>query len=131
MLSFGKFRFRRRVSQLIADGVGVRQRTWHDDDAVLSEPMLAWVRDAMGGMKRPYGFDHVALALACRGNDGELRRSASTGIVTPGEFYGGDAEKGLRRFVSELAELPADDRAEVTAALVCLGDLAHELAAAG
>ena len=126
MWSFTEARTRRRLANLIGDGVGVHRRSWRGSERS-ADGLLQWVRDGMAGMRRPNGINQVALALACRDTEGALRRSSSLGVVPPAAFYGGRGEDGLRAFLVEVGELPAEDQAEVSAALVCLGDLAFAL----
>ena len=77
MALFRKFTTHRKVERLIRDGVGVREASWRLEDGQRSEhvdalvdDVVAWVRSSMGGMRRPYGIDHVALALAARDESG-------------------------------------------------------------
>ncbi len=126
MFSFHDARMRRRLATLLREGVGVHEHSWPTPEGS-AEGLLVWVRDVMASMRRPNGIDQVALALACRDVQGTVRRSSTLGVVPPGAFYGGPAEEGLRAFVRELEALPPADHVKVSAALVCLGDLAYAL----
>ncbi|MEO8541106.1 MAG: hypothetical protein ABI577_15295, partial [bacterium] len=72
MALFARFSTHRKVEQLIRHGVGVREATWPLEDhaepatEALVADVIEWVRSSMGEMRRPYGIDHVALALAAR-----------------------------------------------------------------
>jgi len=119
------------VAQLIRDGVGVSERTWTVEGpgmgADLAGRVAAWAREEMATMRRPFGVDHVALALACRDGAGRVFASASLGVVRPDAFYGGDAEARLAEALEGALRLAPGGRAEVLVALVRLGDLAFEL----
>lgn len=98
-----------------------------DADTDLAADMVAWVRREMGGMRRPYGIDHVALALACRDASGAIVCSNSLGVVRPESFYSESGELRLREFLGDARRASADGPVEVVAALLSLGDIAFEL----
>lgn len=123
----------RKVEQLIRDGVGVRESSWNlpaGSDRValdaLAEPMSRWVRDSMSEMRRPYGIDHVALALACRDQDGRILVSNSFGVVRPGLFYGAEGEGRIAAFLDDVGA-SGDGPREVVGALLSLGDIAFSM----
>jgi hypothetical protein len=127
-----RFLARRRVEELIREGVGVHEACWRvpageGDHHRLVEPILQWVRDSMVGMRRPYGIDHVALALACRDARGQIRCSNSSGVIRPAAFYSDDGRARIAAFLDDVDSVPADARTEVVAAVLSLGDLAYEL----
>jgi uncharacterized protein YaiE (UPF0345 family) len=81
----------------------------------------------MARMRRPFGVDHVALALACRDGRGRVTCSASLGVVRPGAFYDGTAEARLAQALEGALGMGPDGGVEVQVALLRLGDLAFEL----
>jgi hypothetical protein len=119
------------VEELIRAGVGVSERTWRlageGDGRTLAREMAGWARDEMATMRRPFGVDHVALALACRDDRGRVFCSASLGVVRPAAFYEGDAEARLAEALEGAWRLAEGGEAEVLAALLRLGDIAFEL----
>lgn len=122
---------RRRVEALIRGGVGVSERVWlvggAEEGSRLAEEIGAWARAEMAGMRRPFGVDHVALALACRDAAGRVRCSASLGVVRPGAFYDGSAEGRLAVALEAALGMAPSGGLEVQVALLRLGDLAFEL----
>jgi hypothetical protein len=131
---FRKQSTHRRVETLIREGVGVRQSTWQlappgDLPAAdrLADAVLVWVRECMAGMRRPYGIDHVALALACRDGSGRVVCSTSLGVVRPATFYTNDPAAGIRGFLDDAARVAGDGGAEMVGALLSLGDIAFRL----
>ncbi|MCC6382093.1 MAG: hypothetical protein IT304_06255 [Dehalococcoidia bacterium] len=124
---------RRRVERLIRQGVGVREAAWQlpiddtDNRQALVEQILAWVRDSMAAMRRPYGIDQVALALACRDAAGRVVCSNSFGVVHPALFYGAEGADRIASFFGDLGAVPLASRHEVVGALLSLGDIAYEL----
>ncbi|MCK9517824.1 MAG: hypothetical protein M0R74_02175 [Dehalococcoidia bacterium] len=136
MLSFRKFSSRRRVERLIRDGVGLREASWPlaEEAAapvrqVLTEDIVAWVREAMGEMRRPNGIDQVALALACRDGAGRVQLSNAFGVVRPKAFYEEDGVARVAAFLEDVEAVPATKRHEIVGALLSLGDIAYELGA--
>ena len=138
MPTFGKLSTHRRVQRLIRDGVGVRQSSWQlapgADSAStesLVDAVLAWVRQSMGEMRRPYGIDHVALALACRDSSGRVVCTTSLGVVRPASFYAEDSARGIRGFLEDAGPFAATPGAEMVGALLSLGDIAYTLNGGG
>lgn len=127
----------RRVRQLIGDGVGIRESQWPMAEpgdeparAELAEDVASWVRRAMGEMRRPYGIDHVALALACRDQGGAVVTSTSLGVIRPGSFYGADGITRIAGFLEDVERVRRDAPMQIAGALLSLGDLAFELGTA-
>ncbi len=119
---------------MIRDGVGVREAMWqidglgdNDADAALSADMVAWVRRQMAEMRRPYGIDHVALALACRDGSGAVVCTNSLGVVRPESFYNDSGINGVEGFLVDARRAAGDGPIELVAALLSLGDIAFEL----
>ncbi len=138
MLFFRKRTTQGRVERLIREGVGVRESTWalpnlQDQDAAdgLASEIVSWVRDGMGRMRRPYGIDHVALALACRDRAGDVLCSNSLGVVRPGTFYQEEGIAGIAAFFDDLRAIRAPGGSEVIGALLSLGDIAYRLGEEG
>lgn len=133
IVSFRKAAARRKVTRLIRDGVGVRERTWRFDDlhggqrTDLATEILTWVRGAMGTMHRPYGVDHVALALACRSGDGRMLCSNAMGVNRPEQFYAVGAEDRILAFFEDAVAAGSDGAGEIIGALLCLGDIAYAM----
>ncbi|MBI5949235.1 MAG: hypothetical protein HY875_13950 [Chloroflexi bacterium] len=134
MLFFRKRTTQTRVERLIREGVGVRESAWalpnlQDRQAAdgLATEIVSWVRDGMGQMRRPYGIDHVALALACRDRAGDVLCSNSLGVVRPGAFYREEGPAAIAAFFDDLRAIPAPGGSEVVGALLSLGDIAYRL----
>ena len=124
----------RRVENLIRQGVGVREASWDmvlAGDAPargrLAEELASWVREAMATMRRPYGIDHVALALACRDDTGRVLSTSSLGVIRPGSFYGHDGMERIAGFLEDVERVRSAGAVTITGALLSLGDLAFEL----
>ena len=121
-----------RVERLIRDGVGVREAAWelHPDGespANLAGEIRDWVQKVMADMRRPYGIDHVALALAARDDRGSVLCTNSLGVVRPTSFYEDGSVDRIVAFLDD-AELAGSRRpVRISAALLSLGDLAFEL----
>jgi hypothetical protein len=126
-----------RVQTLIRQGVGVHETTWaltdgggtNDSEDVVQQ-ILDWVRESMSLMRRPYGIDHVALALACRDGSGNVLSSSSLGVIRPASFYGEDGRNRIAGFLSDVRFVGERKPAQVAGALLSLGDLAFELSLA-
>ena len=131
---FRKLSTHRRVERLIRDGVGVREASWTIDrlgetetDARLATDLVSWVRRQMGEMRRPYGIDHVALALACRDASGRVVCSNSIGVVRPESFYGETGARSVEGFLIDARKAAGEGPVEIVGALLSLGDIAFEL----
>ncbi len=132
MALFGRSSAHRKVERLIRDGVGVREACWRLDSAAgsadaLVDDVIAWVRDAMGAMRRPYGIDHVALALAARDDGGRVVCSNSLGVLRPASFYAEEGPRQVRAFLGDAARAMDGQSGEMVGALLSLGDIAFEL----
>lgn len=124
----------RRVEDLIRQGVGVREASWDMAPAgdasareQLAEELAGWVREAMATMRRPYGIDHVALALACRDAAGRILSTSSLGVIRPGCFYGAEGIGRIAGFLDDVESVRSPGPVNVTGALLSLGDLAFQL----
>lgn len=128
---FRRLTVKRRVSQLIRDGVGVHEASWDAgepaDAPALIDDISEWVREAMATMRRPYGVDHVALAFACKDPAGRVVCSNTFGVLRPRDFYGGAGRDRIRAFLEDVQAVPASSRAEIVGAILSLGDLAHAI----
>ena len=148
MALFGRSTAHRKVERLIRDGVGVREACWPIDAAgsgtadALVDDVIGWVRSSMGAMRRPYGIDHVALALAARDEGGRVVCSNSLGVLRPGSFYADEGAEPARASLRAArrptparpgapAAAPPPTRhgrpGEMVGALLSLGDIAFEL----
>ena len=132
--SFRRLGAHKRVEGLIRRGVGVSEATWRLPEpedtsgaAALVEDVVSWVRGAMGEMRRPYGIDHIAVALACRDDTGRVVCSNSLGVMRPAVFYGGEGPARISDFLHDASRAGARRGSEVVGAILSLGDLAYEL----
>ncbi|MEX1102729.1 MAG: hypothetical protein WED87_00660, partial [Dehalococcoidia bacterium] len=118
---FRRRNVKREVMRMIREGVGVHEASWDAPGVcpseVLAEEIVAWIQDAMGEMRRPYGIDHVAVALACKDPGGRVVCSNSFGVLRPGEFYGEHGAARVKAFLDDVETVPAARRREVVAAL--------------
>lgn len=134
MALFRRFSTHRRVERLIRDGVGVREASWPLEDGyppetveALVQDVVQWVKASMGGMRRPYGIDHVALALAARDGSGKVICSSSPGVLRPGSFYSDEGAGHVRAFLGDASRAMDGRGGEMVGALLSLGDIAYEL----
>ena len=133
MALFSRFSTHRKVERLIRSGVGVREASWTIDGyapevkEALVEDVIDWVRSAMGEMRRPYGIDHVALALAARDEGGRVLCSNSLGVLRPASFYAEEGAAQVLAFLGDAERVMRGARGEVVGALLSLGDIAFEL----
>ena len=93
----------------------------------LVDEVIAWVRSSMGEMRRPYGIDHVALALAARDEDGKVLCSNSLGVLRPASFYANEGPEQVRAFLGDAERVMQGRPGEMVGALLSLGDIAFEL----
>ncbi|MGE3075277.1 MAG: hypothetical protein AB7N24_16090 [Dehalococcoidia bacterium] len=137
MALFARFSTHRKVERLIRDGVGVREACWrlesnHSDNAdALVDDVVEWVRSAMGDMRRPYGIDHIALALAARDDSGRVICSNSLGVLRPASFYEAEGPEQVRAFLGDAGRVLNGGSGDMIGALLSLGDIAYELNAKG
>lgn len=123
-----------QLSQLIKRGVGISERRWTapdvEDDAqrgVFADRVRDWICEVMGGMRRPYGIDHVAVALVCRNAKGEVVCSNALGVMRPMAFYTPEGQDRITAFLDDVRSVPASDRHEIVGALLSLGDVAYRM----
>ena len=127
-----------RVEQAVRDGVGLRNEEWVIEDwpaarpamERLSHSVVEWCRGQIADTRRPYGIDHLALAVACAEPGGPPIASTTFGVFRPMDFYreGGIAER-LSAFVHDLPVAGRDERSapvRFAAALFSWGDVARE-----
>ena len=123
----------RRVQQLIRRGVGIHEASWalpaasESAEPDLVEEIIGWVRRSMGEMRRPYGIDHVAFALACRDSSGTVLCSNSLGVIRPEVFYSAAGADRVAAFFEDVRAVRDRNPNEVVGALLSLGDLAYEI----
>ena len=137
MKFLGKWNERRGVERLIRNGVGVKETRWalpasnFDGESLpLAGHILAWVKEAMGDMRRPNGIDHVAVALACRDEHGNVVCSNSLGVMRPGAFYSQEGADRIAAFLDDVEAVAPQRRKEIVGAVLCLGDVAYALQSA-
>jgi hypothetical protein len=123
----------RRLTQAVRDGVGVREQTWElaaprdGGTAALVAEIVEWARESMAGMRRPYGIDHVAVALACRDARGRVVCSSALGVMRPTVFYTDEGSERVAAFLADVRFANPGEGAQVVGALLSLGDVAYEI----
>jgi hypothetical protein len=134
ILPFRKPSRARQLSQLIRNGVGINEQTWSAPDlendgerVAFAERVSAWICEVMGGMRRPYGIDHVAVALACRDSRGKIVCSNALGVMRPMAFYTPEGQDRIAAFLDDVRSVPAGERHEIVGALLSLGDVAFQM----
>ena len=134
MQMFRRSATRRRLDQMIREGIGLHESRWQlpsnaqeSDAQELVEPIVEWVRQSMGEMRRPNGIDQVALALACRDENGRVLCSNSFGVLRPAAFYEEDGVDRVAAFMADVEAVPGEQRREIIGALLSLGDIAYEM----
>ena len=133
---------RRRIEESIRSGTGLSKGDWMlaapaiepAQIAQLAEDMRDWCRERIASIRRPYGIDQLALAVACATPGGDPLASTTFGVFRPVDFY---SDEGIGdRLEAFLREVPIDDlNAELeagapgirfAAALFSWGDVARE-----
>lgn len=100
----------------------------------LVEDVVEWCRDRIASIRRPYGIDQLALALACATPGGDPLASKTFGVFRPVDFY---SDEGIGdRVEAFLREVPVEElNAQLeagasgirfAAALFSWGDVARE-----
>lgn len=105
---------RRRVEASIRSGTGLSKGDWmlsgpaieSPHIAKLSEEVLEWCRERIASIRRPYGIDQLALAIACATPGGNPLASTTFGVFRPVDFY--DEDGVGDRVVEFLREVPLD-----------------------
>lgn len=121
------------VEQLIRQGVGLREASWDlpadggHEGRELTDRIVEWLRAAMGEMRRPYGLDQVAVALACRDGAGRVVCSNSLGVLRPGAFYGAAGLDRIAAFLDDVKSVPRGEGREIVGSVLSLGDIAYEM----
>ncbi len=130
------------VRRALESGVGLYHTTWRIEAGTEAEPserlaaeLVAWCRDVLGRMHRPYGLDHVTLAVAALGEDKRQMASTNYGTLRPADFYGfGPVEAQTRATLRRWADdqvFAQDSGARLSVVLFSWGDLTRELILAG
>lgn len=133
---------RRRIEDSIRSGTGLSKADWTlpaptiepAEIDQLVEDVADWCRERIASIRRPYGIDQLALALACATPGGDPLASKTFGVFRPVDFY---SEDGVGdRVEAFLRAVPVDDlnaqlEAGATgirfaAALFSWGDVARE-----
>lgn len=129
------------VRRALESGVGLYHTTWRiepDTEAGASEQLaaelVAWCREVLTRMHRPYGLDKVTLAVAALGEDDRQVASTNYGMLRPADFYGSGPVEAqtrvtLRRWADEV--FARDGGGRLSAVLFSWGDLTRELLLAG
>ena len=133
---------RRRIEDSIRAGTGLSKGDWTlpapeiEPAAIdqLVEDVTEWCRERIASIRRPYGIDQLALAVACATPGGDPLASKTFGVFRPVDFYSedgiGDRVEAFLRDVP-LDELNAQLEAGASgirfaAALFSWGDVARE-----
>jgi hypothetical protein len=129
---FRRSNTRQKVERLIREGVGIREASWDVEQGEHPHPHLVeaiahWIRTSMGEMRRPYGIDQIAVALACRDDQGRVVCSNSLGVVKPALFYGEGGAERIAAFLDDVSAVPGDSRREIVGAVLSLGDIAYHM----
>jgi hypothetical protein len=133
---------RRRIEESIEAGTGLSKADWMlsgpaiEGAAVdqLTADVTEWCRERIASIRRPYGIDQLALAIACATPGGDPLASKTFGVFRPIDFYN---EDGIGdRVAAFLREIPVEQlNAELeagasgirfAAALFSWGDVARE-----
>lgn len=133
---------RRRIEDSIRSGTGLSKADWVLDGPSIApaavdqlvEDVTEWCQERIASIRRPYGIDQLALALACATPGGDPLASKTFGVFRPIDFY---SEDGIGdRVGTFLREVPVDQlNAELdagasgirfAAALFSWGDVARE-----
>jgi hypothetical protein len=124
----------RRLSRAVRQGIGLREQAWdmpqRGDDSAAGDiigQILDWMRESAASMRRPYGLDHVAVAFACRNADGKVICSNAIGVVRPSIFYSDEGARRVSEFLVDAWHAGPGEGARIIGALLCLGEVAHEL----
>lgn len=105
---------RRRIEDSIRAGTGLSKADWTLDGPTIEpaaidqliEDVTDWCRERIASIKRPYGIDQLALALACATPGGDPLASKTFGVFRPIDFY---SEDGIDdRIGAFLREVPVD-----------------------
>ena len=120
------------VQRALTSGIGLYRTTWNlgggADD--LAAEVLAWCREALSRMHRPYGVDSVSFAFSMVGSGGRQLASGRLAILRPGDFYGaGVVEVEIRGILERRARgrLLAQEGVRLSVVLFSWGDLTREL----
>jgi hypothetical protein len=125
------------VQRAMASGIGLYRTIWDfggggADD--LAAEVLAWCRESLSRMHRPYGVDSVSFAFSMVGSGGRQLASGHLAILRPGDFYGAGVGAGvveveirgiLERWTRD--RLLAQEGARLSVVLFSWGDLTREL----
>lgn len=129
------------VRRALESGVGLYHTTWRIEagreaevSGQLAAELVAWCRDVLSRMHRPYGLDNVTLAVAALGEDDRQVASTNYGLLSPVDFYGSgpveaQTQATLRRWADD--QVFARNGGRLSAVLFSWGDLTRELLLAG
>lgn len=133
---------RRRLEASIRSGTGLSKADWTLEGPTIEAERIAdlvgevqeWCQERIASIRRPYGIDQLALAVACATPGGAPLASTTFGVFRPIDFYseGGTSDR-LEAFLSDIpleqlnAELEAGaSGVRFAAALFSWGDVARE-----
>ncbi len=127
---------RRAVRQALESGVGLYHATWRMErgaSATAADELIAWCRQVLGAMHRPYGVDSVSLAIAAMAAGNRPLASANFAILHPVDFYAGSIETETRATLSRWSDELIFEQPAVRLSVVLFswGDLTQELLLAG
>ena len=127
---------RHAVQRALESGVGLYHTTWRVERSAADAnagQLIAWCRQVLGSMHRPYGVDSVSLAIAAVGEGNRSLASANFAVLQPRDFYGGEIEAQAQETLGRWAEQRILDQPAVRLSVVLFswGDLTQELLLAG
>lgn len=130
------------VRRALESGIGLYHTAWRIEAGAgaatseqLGAELVAWCRDVLSRMHRPYGLDYVSLAVAAVGEDERRLASTNYGMLRPADFYGpGPVEAQTQATLRRWADDHVFDRngsGRLSAVLFSWGDLTRELLLTG
>ena len=127
---------RRAVHQALNSGVGLYHASWPMETSAndsLADELIAWCRQSLSTMHRPYGVDSVSLAIAAIDEQKRPLASANFAVLRPTEFYTGPLEAQARDTVRHWSDqhLFEQPGTKLSVVLFSWGDLTQELLLAG
>ena len=125
------------IRRALDSGVGLYRMSWPAGDLCagdLADDVLAWCRNVLSTMHRPYGVDSVSLALVVRDERQRPLASSQFAMLRPIDFYAmGQAESEARGALQGWLRqgIFSCGEAQLSAVLFSWGDLTQELVLAG
>jgi hypothetical protein len=104
-------------------GSGVRTGAWHlpaSRAAEATEQIVAWCREVMAGVRKPFGIDRFDLAVACGNGRGDVE-SLNFAWLSTTDLYRDEFAAGLRG----LGVRQTGEHLQFAVALFAWGEAAH------